>query len=41
MSAGNSEQEQGTRTSGPRVLVVGASIAGPALAHWLRRWGPR
>ncbi|AQZ63431.1 FAD-dependent oxidoreductase [[Actinomadura] parvosata subsp. kistnae] len=39
MSAGNSEQEQGTRTSGPRVLVVGASIAGPALAHWLRRWG--
>ncbi|MGR6919666.1 FAD-dependent monooxygenase [[Actinomadura] parvosata] len=25
--------------NGPRVLVVGASIAGPALAHWLRRWG--
>ena len=24
--------------SGPRVLVSGASIAGPALAHWLRRW---
>lgn len=21
------------------MLVVGASIAGPALAHWLRRWG--
>src|ERR1044072_1831947 len=25
--------------SGTRVLVVGASIAGPALAHWLRRRG--
>src|SRR3954447_25436790 len=25
--------------SGTRVLVAGASIAGPALAHWLRRWG--
>ncbi|NJP92567.1 NAD-binding protein [Nonomuraea sp. FMUSA5-5] len=25
--------------NGPRVLVVGASVAGPALAHWLRRWG--
>jgi 2-polyprenyl-6-methoxyphenol hydroxylase-like FAD-dependent oxidoreductase len=25
--------------SGVRVLVVGASIAGPALAHWLRRRG--
>ncbi|MCO1576788.1 FAD-dependent monooxygenase [Crossiella sp. SN42] len=25
--------------SGPRVLVAGASIAGPALAHWLRRRG--
>jgi 2-polyprenyl-6-methoxyphenol hydroxylase-like FAD-dependent oxidoreductase len=25
--------------SGIRVLVAGASIAGPALAHWLRRWG--
>lgn len=24
---------------GPRVLVAGASIAGPALAHWLRRRG--
>ncbi|WP_228542103.1 FAD-dependent monooxygenase [Nocardia sp. XZ_19_369] len=31
--------EQGARVSGPRVLVAGASIAGPALAHWLRRWG--
>ncbi|MEV1004797.1 FAD-dependent monooxygenase [Nonomuraea sp. NPDC050202] len=31
--------EQGTRVSGPRVLVAGASIAGPALAHWLRRRG--
>ncbi|MEU1666199.1 FAD-dependent monooxygenase [Streptomyces sparsogenes] len=30
---------QGTRVSGPRVLVAGASIAGPALAHWLRRRG--
>src|SRR4051812_22288433 len=26
-------------TTGPRVLVAGASIAGPALAHWLRRRG--
>ncbi|GAA4791818.1 FAD-dependent monooxygenase [Actinomycetospora chlora] len=25
--------------TGPRVLVVGASIAGPAVAHWLHRWG--
>ncbi|WP_216897809.1 FAD-dependent monooxygenase [Nocardia alni] len=25
--------------SGTRVLVAGASVAGPALAHWLRRWG--
>jgi 2-polyprenyl-6-methoxyphenol hydroxylase-like FAD-dependent oxidoreductase len=25
--------------SGTRVLVAGASIAGPALAHWLRRRG--
>ena len=25
--------------SGIRVLVAGASIAGPALAHWLRRRG--
>ncbi|WP_433663879.1 FAD-dependent monooxygenase [Nocardia sp. CA-128927] len=25
--------------SGIRVLVAGASIAGPALAHWLCRWG--
>ncbi|MBL1077037.1 FAD-dependent monooxygenase [Nocardia sp. 2] len=25
--------------SGIRVLVVGASIAGPAVAHWLRRFG--
>ncbi|MEG8184498.1 FAD-dependent monooxygenase [Nocardia terpenica] len=25
--------------SGIRVLVSGASIAGPALAHWLWRWG--
>ncbi|MFC7106908.1 hypothetical protein ACFQQB_44770 [Nonomuraea rubra] len=33
--------EQGMRVSGPRVLVAGASIAGPALAHWLRRRGPR
>ncbi|MGR6999002.1 FAD-dependent monooxygenase [Yinghuangia aomiensis] len=30
---------QGTRGSGPRVLVAGASVAGPALAHWLRRRG--
>ncbi|MFE6864810.1 FAD-dependent monooxygenase [Nocardia sp. NPDC057668] len=25
--------------SGTKVLVAGASIAGPALAHWLLRWG--
>jgi 2-polyprenyl-6-methoxyphenol hydroxylase-like FAD-dependent oxidoreductase len=31
--------ERGTSVSGPRVLVAGASIAGPALAHWLRRRG--
>ncbi|MFC9659411.1 FAD-dependent monooxygenase [Nocardia sp. NPDC127606] len=31
--------EQGAQASGPRVLVAGASIAGPALAHWLSRWG--
>lgn len=45
MSVDDSEQhtirtgEQGTRVSGPRVLVAGASIAGPALAHWLLRRG--
>lgn len=46
MSADDSDQGhairtggQGTRASGPRVLVAGASIAGPALAHWLRRRG--
>ncbi|MFF4360274.1 FAD-dependent monooxygenase [Streptomyces sp. NPDC001604] len=45
MSVDDSEQqhtvrtgEERTRVSGPRVLVAGASIAGPALAHWLRRW---
>ncbi|NMO03015.1 FAD-dependent oxidoreductase [Gordonia sp. TBRC 11910] len=27
------------RANRPRVLVAGASIAGPALAHWLHRWG--
>jgi 2-polyprenyl-6-methoxyphenol hydroxylase-like FAD-dependent oxidoreductase len=31
--------EQGDTVSGTRVLVAGASIAGPALAHWLRRRG--
>ncbi|RKE23661.1 FAD-dependent monooxygenase [Streptomyces sp. TLI_171] len=31
--------ERVTPVSGPRVLVAGASIAGPALAHWLRRRG--
>ncbi|MBM9440278.1 FAD-dependent monooxygenase [Streptomyces bryophytorum] len=30
---------QGARVSGPEVLVAGASIAGPALAHWLHRFG--
>ncbi len=29
----------GDAVSGTRVLVAGASIAGPALAHWLRRRG--
>ena len=29
----------GGAVSGTRVLVAGASIAGPALAHWLRRRG--
>ncbi|HWD77745.1 MAG TPA: FAD-dependent monooxygenase [Kribbella sp.] len=29
----------GGAVSNPKVLVVGASIAGPALAHWLRRRG--
>ncbi|WP_433203896.1 FAD-dependent monooxygenase [Dactylosporangium sp. CS-047395] len=32
---------RGTRVGDPRVLVVGASIAGPALAHWLHRRGAR
>ncbi|MET9494192.1 FAD-dependent monooxygenase [Streptomyces sp. NPDC006552] len=31
--------ERGRRASAPKVLVAGASIAGPALAHWLRRRG--
>lgn len=46
MGVDDSEQERtigtgepGVRVSGPRVLVAGASIAGPALAHWLRRRG--
>ncbi|MEU5110785.1 FAD-dependent monooxygenase [Streptomyces longwoodensis] len=46
MSVDDSGQERtdgtgapGTRVSGPQVLVAGASIAGPALAHWLRRRG--
>ncbi|MEU7141544.1 FAD-dependent monooxygenase [Nocardia sp. NPDC046473] len=39
MSVDNSAQEDMIRVNGPRVLVAGASIAGPALAHWLRRWG--
>ncbi|WP_330282730.1 FAD-dependent monooxygenase [Streptomyces sp. NBC_00588] len=46
MSVEGFEQEHSVRSgerragaSGPRVLVAGASVAGPALAHWLRRWG--
>ncbi|WP_120727241.1 FAD-dependent monooxygenase [Streptomyces hundungensis] len=46
MSVDDSEQERtirtgehATRVRGPKVLVAGASIAGPALAHWLRRRG--
>ncbi|MEV5650991.1 FAD-dependent monooxygenase [Nocardia sp. NPDC052254] len=31
--------EQPERVDRPRVLVAGAGIAGPALAHWLRRRG--
>src|ERR1700733_10509097 len=31
--------ERGGAVSGARGLVAGASIAGPALAHWLRRRG--
>src|SRR3954470_18770950 len=33
------DDPQRMRVNGPRVLVAGASIAGPALAHWLRRRG--
>ncbi|WP_260844896.1 hypothetical protein [Streptomyces sp. SLBN-31] len=33
--------KQGMWVRGPKVLVAGASIAGPALAHWLRRRGGR
>ncbi|MFI6165625.1 FAD-dependent monooxygenase [Nocardia sp. NPDC051052] len=46
MSVGNPAHEQTVRTgaqvgavSSPKVLVAGASIAGPALAHWLHRRG--
>ncbi len=39
MSGEDSGQGQAIRAGGPRVLVAGASIAGPALAHWLRRRG--
>ncbi|WP_235747970.1 FAD-dependent monooxygenase [Nocardia coffeae] len=39
MGVDDSEIRTGERVSGPRVLVAGASIAGPALAHWLRRRG--
>ena len=35
---GRTGQERGS-VRGPRALVAGASIAGPALAHWLRRRG--
>src|SRR5690349_11567052 len=30
---------RGTQVTGVKVLVAGASVAGPALAHWLRRRG--
>src|SRR4051794_41599552 len=33
------DDPQRMRVNGPRVLVAGASIAGSALAHWLRRRG--
>ncbi len=43
MSVDESTREQqnaaGARAAKPRVLVAGASIAGPALAHWLNRRG--
>ncbi|MEV6886550.1 FAD-dependent monooxygenase [Streptomyces sp. NPDC051135] len=46
MGVDGSEQDGTTRADGrrtrvgrPAVLVAGASIAGPALAHWLRRRG--
>lgn len=34
-------QENERAATGPTVLVAGASIAGPALAHWLTRRGAR
>ncbi|AZG44576.1 FAD-dependent monooxygenase [Gordonia insulae] len=43
--SGEDATEQGPIPTGEhntrpiRVLVAGASVAGPALAHWLRRWG--
>ncbi|MEV7043641.1 FAD-dependent monooxygenase [Amycolatopsis sp. NPDC051061] len=37
--AGIRTGELGDTVSGSKVLVAGASIAGPALAHWLRRRG--
>lgn len=39
MSVDNSAPEQGNAVHSPKVLVAGASIAGPALAHWLHRRG--
>ena len=40
MSVDDPAHEQTIRAgSAPRVLVAGASIAGPALAHWLHRRG--
>ncbi|WP_405182278.1 FAD-dependent monooxygenase [Nocardia sp. NBC_01377] len=40
MSVDNPAHEQTIRTANaPTVLVAGASIAGPALAHWLHRRG--
>lgn len=37
--AGGHDVQGSDAMSGPSVLVAGASIAGPALAHWLHRRG--
>ena len=39
LASSSSDGRQGDTMSNIRVLVFGASIAGPALAHWLHRRG--